>query len=163
MPNFLTRQQYFSYKRKLLWEKRLKIARNYLLALHKRGKSEPPTEAQVKLQVMPLTIIDTVPVGADFKLCRWCWETWHIYPDYCNPCAHAVWFLRATLTAGKIEVFEFKPVNQYNQIVSKVKIVCDLTILNRLSWDVCQIIRAYLYFRSGTRSLLAQGSEHSSI
>ena len=49
-------------------------------------------------------------------------------------------------------------------IVVDPRIGLDMTILNRLSWDVCQIIRAYLlYFRSGPRSVLAQRSERSSI
>lgn len=125
-----TRQQYFHKCREKLWLKRCKIARNYLIALHKQGKlKDLPTEADVKLQVMSIPLIAVTPYTIH---CVFCGKIRSYLA--CEDCKMRRMLLRAVFYQRTITVWLF----------DNGTVECDLTILNCLSPDCVKLIWSYL-------------------
>ena len=135
MSKFKNRQQYFHHCRELLWNKRLKIARNYLTALHKQGKlKELPTDEQVKLQVMQV-----LPYPRAGKACHFCRNyrlclDWATVLFVCALCFERRANIRFALSLPTIELCLF----------DNGKTECDMSVLNCLPRPLCLLIVEYL-------------------
>lgn len=133
MSKFKNRQEYFHHCRQLLWNKRLKIARNYLTALYKQGKlKELPTDEHVKLQVMSVERWDNL--GAK----HFAWPCGCRYFEFlierCSVCFERKANIRYALSLPTIEPCVF----------DNGKTECDMTVLNRFPRSLCLLIVEYL-------------------
>lgn len=132
MPKFKNRQQYFHHCRQRLWDKRLKIARNYLTALHKQGKlKELPTDEQVKLQVMSFEVVSRCLDFVKFD-CGCTYERFLI--ARCSCCFERKANIRYALSLPTIELCVF----------DNGKTECDMSVLNCLPRVLCLLIVEYL-------------------
>ena len=139
MPKFKNRQENFHYCRQLLWNKRLKIARNYLTALYKQGKlKELPTDEQVKLQVMELS--PYYPRASD--ACRFC-GTYRLCIDWsttvfvCALCFERKANIRFALSLQSLPTIE-------RCLFDNGETECDMSVLNWLPRPLCLLIVEYL-------------------